>query len=482
MNIAILDDSTQEWLTAAGAGLLTKVSASVGDATDPPDGSGGWVAVQVHTDDSPNPKPLRYVQQCGARITFHLIELNQHNQQRVQIRLAELKADMLWIDCSIDGNDRSEGGIAFAEQLVTAKIATEEEIFIVTNKANTNKIKQGDIPKFRGRFRASLKDKPEALGELIVQRLTSPSRPRIEITESINNEVHKSCVALDRFFHPTGAPNESKPKHEIVEACDRLIEQTALAEAQWLKMAIEDFAKENHLDDGIESTLTDYVVDTTKRAVMTAGTPDNQLLELVVAAARLGSDLKLKDVLFPRIDQREHKTFRFLTEEKCKQRGFTVIWENGLPENILSNPETEILLDAAVPLSWFQVFNQEWLGDLSETLGPTAPRQLRACCGRTKEPHHVFVMFWNPKPGFPSKQKIMDCANKILVAGARFSHAFIASACEGAEDRKALVEVRPNGVPRDIPSCKLHFGATQFDFSRWSEGSAYLFAAKALKN
>jgi hypothetical protein len=477
MKIAILDNDTPEWLTKAGAGLLTKVTPKVAKATAAPDGA-EIIGIRIFPPGDP-PYYSHGNGSCPLQAEFHLLELNTNNRMQVKAALLRLNPDLLLIDCSInEKDDFSEGGIDFAIDLVSSKMVTNDQIIIATNKKNTEKIKNDDIPKFRKRFLPALKDDAPRLAQLIAHRLASPSRPTIELSDVVNIAIHKNGELIERFFHGTG-----RPKREVIAACEQLVQvANSLHEPGWLKKAIEHFTDGKQPEEMVADDLVEYGRDPNLRGKMISASDKSGLATLFDSASTFPGKPKLKDLLFPRIDARQDAPFRLYADTQCRKFRFSVNWDEPLPSGVLTDSEasTDKIIESGVPLSWFLSFDRNWLGDLAVAMERNkCAKTLYAFCGSTKAPHHRFAVFWNRRPGFPSTAKLLESPGSVLVGASQFSDVFIASAC--IDGTKVLVEVKPDGNSRDIPSCRMHFRQTRFDFSQWPEGSAYLFAVKAVQ-
>lgn len=467
MKIIILDDHiSTEWFDAEwkGVGLLTKVIPTLSQRLP-----NTAIKVEAHnitdywTGNASDPTQIHFV----------LHPLNPNLIASLLNKFGSDSCDLFLIDCSIDGNDRSEGGVLFAEQLAARCKLHDDQICIVTNKAKQDDIRSQNISKFKGRFTAILKDNEQDIAAAIIQTVSAPSRSTISAVESIVGLLYKDRQPLERYFHPKSSPQPTKAA--VIAACNDLT--TTLSNSREAVLLRDEVTK--HLLLKGDDELVDCSQPTYLRLAAPLGivaddpsvtTHDSVLL----IGAKMRADENLRDLLFPRVKQAA--PFSTYIEQMAKRQSIDIVWPGvGTLPNVISHPCLSAM-EGAVALSWLLDFNAGWLGDLKKHANIN---ELSAYVFGTEAPHHLCVLFWHQQKGFPDQKVLSACAGKLFQNAVMFSHAFIASAW--TDSGRALVEVLPLGDVRSIPSCRIHFGKTCVDFSRWKKGSAFLFALPAIR-
>jgi len=470
MKIIILDDHiSTEWFDAdwRGTGLLTKVIPILSDCLPT-----AAVTIEAHnitdywTGSASQP----------TQIHFALHPLNPSLITELLAVLSKDCCDLFLIDCSIDRNDRSEGGVSFAKQLAVQCNLHDDQICIVTNKAKQDDIRSKNISKFAdGRFRAILKDNEQDIAAAIIQRVSAPSRDVIPAAKSIFDLLYKDGQPLERYFHPGTTPRPTKAA--VLTACDSLTAALdGLQEAGDLSREVNKHLSSKRDSDEVDCSEPYYLrlaappVQSSGAGDVSRTTYDN----VIAIGATMKADEKLRDLLFPRV--RPSDPFEKYVKQMALRQGITVAKpDSTMPTEVIVNP-FESAIEGAVALSWFLDFNAEWLGDLKKH---AKINDLNAHLFGTAAPHHLCILFWHQESGFPDQKVLSECAGKLFQKAVTFSHVFVASAC--GDNTRALAEVLPLGKTRTIPSCRIYFGETCVDFSKWAKGSAFLFAVPAIR-
>ena len=469
MKILILDDHiSTEWFDASwnGAGLLAKVIPVL--SSDLPTTA---VTIEAHniteywTGDETFPTQIHFaLHPLRPDLGPGLIEL-----------VCRDCCDLFLIDCSIDGNDRSEGGVAFAEELAAKCNLHDDQICIVTNKAKQDDIRSKNISKFKGRFRAILKDNEQDIAAAIIQRVSAPSRVVIPATKSILNLLYKDGQPLERYFHPASSPKPTKAA--VITACESLTAALGgLQEAVHLAKEVNTHLYSKSDNEEVDCSQP-YYLRLAAPAVQPSGADDVSVTtyqNVIAIGATMRANEKLRDLLFPRVKRGD--PFESYVKGMAKRQGIDVAWPgDGALPSVIVNTYTSAI-EGAVALSWFLDFNAEWMGDLKKHAKTNG---LNAHVFGTEDPHYLCILFWSQESGFPEQKVLSDCAGKLFQNAVTFSHVFIASACN--DNARALVEVLPLGKTRSIPSCRIYFGKSCVDFSTWRKGSAFLFAVPATR-